>query len=66
MHADLHSVCDEIGRQLGVQIKITDSRLDTLTVTGLIRGSDARQLLSALCDLTGTKYRMEQNSYVVY
>ena len=65
-HADLQSVCAEITRQLGVQILLNNRGLDTLKVTGLIRGTDTRQILSALCELTGTNYRSENDGYVVY
>ncbi len=65
-HAALHSVCEEIGRQMGVQIVVNDAGLDTLRVTGLIKGKDVRQVLSALCDLTGAAYRVERDVYVVY
>ncbi|HTY58440.1 MAG TPA: FecR domain-containing protein [Bacteroidota bacterium] len=65
-HADLHAVCDEIGRQLGVSIVLEHTPLDTVRITGLIRGRDTRQILSALCNLTGTTYRVVKGSYVVY
>jgi ferric-dicitrate binding protein FerR (iron transport regulator) len=66
VHADLHSVCDEISRQLGVRITLNNSGLDTLRVTGLIKGRDPGQILAALCELTGTTYRVEKDGYVVY
>ena len=65
-HADLQSVCDEISRQLGVRIELNNPSLDTITVTGLIRGNETRLILSALCELTGTNYRAENDGYVVY
>ena len=65
-HANLQSVCDEISRQLGVRIVLNNRTLDTLKVTGMVRGSDTRQILSALCDLTGTNLRSENDGYVVY
>lgn len=65
-HADLRSMCDEIGRQMGVHIELNRGDLDTVKVSGLIRGRDTRQILSALCELTGTAYRVENNVYVVY
>jgi ferric-dicitrate binding protein FerR (iron transport regulator) len=49
-----------------VQILLNNRGLDTLKVTGLIRGTDTRQILSALCELTGTNYRSENDGYVVY
>ena len=65
-HALLTDVCEEIGRELGVEVRISNHMLDTVRVTGLIQGKDAAQLLAAITGLTGTAFRIENNCYVVY
>lgn len=65
-HASMKVVCEEIGRELGVEITVTNPTFDTLTVTGLIRGKDATQVLTAITGLTGTAFRPESHGYVVY
>jgi ferric-dicitrate binding protein FerR (iron transport regulator) len=65
-HADLRFVCDEISRQLNARIVLNKPGLDTLKVTGLIKGRDINEVLSAIAGLTGTSVRKEKDGYVVF
>ena len=62
----LLSACEEIESQFDITIKIERSQLQNETITGIVDGQNIESALLTLTQLTGNKYKHENNSYVVY
>jgi len=62
----LESVVAELERRFDVAIHLSGDGLEEITITGQFDGSDLDDILSALCQLTGKKYRKENGSYAIY
>jgi ferric-dicitrate binding protein FerR (iron transport regulator) len=62
----LVSACEEIESQFDVTITIDNPRLRAETITGIVDGRNAERALATLANLTGTKYRHENNSYILF
>lgn len=59
-------VCKAIEETSGATIRIEDTTLNTVTVTGVLEGKEARVLIATLCSLTGRQFRYEKGAYVIY
>jgi ferric-dicitrate binding protein FerR (iron transport regulator) len=62
----VESICREIQDLFDVKTRIDDPALRFVTVTGLFRGSDAREMVSTLSMLTGRQYRYADGTYILY
>ena len=60
------AVCKEIEETSGVTVRLADSTLSSVTITGVLEGRDANVLVATLCSLTGRQFRSEHNGYVIY
>lgn len=63
--ASLAEVCRELESQFDIKIKILN-RTDTTTLTGIIDSRNAKAALTTLAELTGKKFRYENESYLLY
>jgi hypothetical protein len=52
--------------QLDIKIKIENPRLSGATITGTINGQNPENALTTLVQLTGSKFRYEAGSYIIY
>ena len=62
----LLSACKEVESQFDVVIRIEKAQLQNETITGMIDGQSAETALTTLVQLTGNRFRHENNSYVIY
>lgn len=63
---DLFSVCRELESQFDIVIKIQEPQLRAVSITGTIDGQNIETALTTLARLTGSNYRREDSSYVIY
>jgi ferric-dicitrate binding protein FerR (iron transport regulator) len=64
--SSLESVCRDLESQLDIKIKIENPRLSGATITGTINGQNPENALTTLVQLTGSKFRYEAGSYIIY
>ncbi len=62
----LSSACREIADQFGVPVRAEDPKFNTETITGVVDGRNVDSAIKTLCLLSGTSYRHENNSYILY
>jgi transmembrane sensor len=62
----LLSACKEIESRFDVRIHFGDPRLGLETITGVVDGRSAETAVMALSNLTGNKFRHENNIYTLY
>ena len=60
------AVCEEIEESSGVAVRLEDTTLSNVTVTGVLEGHDADALVATLCSLTGRHFRYDNDGYVIY
>jgi transmembrane sensor len=64
--SSLESVCGELESQLDIKIKVENQKLSSATITGTIDGQNPENALTTLVQLTGSKFRYEAGSYIIY
>ena len=64
--SSLASVCRDLESQLDIKIKIENPQLSAATITGTINGQNPENALTTLVQLTGSKFRYEAGSYIIY
>lgn len=64
--SSLLDACKEIESQFDIEIKIEKPQLQHITLTGVITGQNADAALETLVQLTGNKFRHENDSYIIY
>jgi ferric-dicitrate binding protein FerR (iron transport regulator) len=64
--SSLEAVCRDLELQLDIKIKIENPRLSGATITGTINGQNPENALTTLVQLTGSKFRYEAGSYIIY
>jgi ferric-dicitrate binding protein FerR (iron transport regulator) len=65
-HSSVTDACKEIEAQFDVIINIQNPQRHTETITGILDGQTIDGALTTLTQLTGTTYRHENSSYVIY
>jgi ferric-dicitrate binding protein FerR (iron transport regulator) len=58
--------CREIEARFDVRIRFGDPRIGSETITGVVDGRSAETAVMALSNLTGNKFRHENNIYTLY
>jgi ferric-dicitrate binding protein FerR (iron transport regulator) len=64
--SSIESICRDLESQLDIKIKIENPQLRTATITGTINGQNPENALTTLVQLTGSKFRYEAGSYIIY
>ena len=64
--SSLASVCMDLESQLDIKIKFENPQLSAATITGTINGQNPDNALTTLVQLTGSKFRYEAGSYIIY
>ena len=64
--SSLESVCRDLESQLDIKIKIENPQLSAATITGTINGQIPENALTTLVQVTGSKFRYEAGSYIIY
>jgi transmembrane sensor len=62
----LSSACSEIESKYDVIVRIENPRLQSETITGAIDARSAETAIATIARLTGSAYRHEKNSYILY
>jgi hypothetical protein len=60
------SACRELELQFDVIIRIENPRQQNTTITGVVNGQSIEGALATITQLTGSKYRYEDGSYIIY
>ena len=56
----------DLESQLDIKIKFENPQLSAATITGTINGQNPDNALTTLVQLTGSKFRYEAGSYIIY
>jgi ferric-dicitrate binding protein FerR (iron transport regulator) len=62
----LESICRGLESQFDIRIKIENPQLSGATITGTINGQNPENALGTLVQLTGSKFRYEAGTYIIY
>jgi len=62
----LESICRELESQFDIRIKIENPQVSGATITGTINGQNPENALATLVQLTGSKFRYEAGTYIIY
>jgi transmembrane sensor len=64
--ADLESVAARLSNQYGVTVKINGSRLSQQHITAIFQGKQLPGIINAITRLTHSKYKVDNNTYIIY
>jgi len=62
----LLTACREIEMRFNITIRLQHQRLGSEIITGILDAGNAESAVTALCELTGTRYRQENREYTMY